>query len=349
MKKKHFASLWFMFAVLTFFVFLSVFAVVAVIAFTLSHMGYLAKFNDTPLIPIVALLFLSVIFGMVLFLFVGQVILKPVQRFSEAIKIVAKGDFSIELSNEKSRIKEVQDITQNFNLMVRELSSIETLRSDFVTNVSHEFKTPLAGIEGYASLLQDKSLPESERDECIKLIIDSSKQLSALTENILDLSRLENQEVVLDKKEFRIDEQIREAVLLLENKWTEKNIDLIVNLVKVKYVGNKNLLRQVWLNLLENAVKFTPENGCIEIHLLNIGDQITVKVKDNGRGMEQAEINHIFDKFYQVDRARKQTGNGLGLALVKRIIDLCGGSIEVQSELGKGSEFTVMLPNKSQD
>jgi len=193
--------------------------------------------------------------------------------------------------------------------------------------------------------LQDKSVPESERDEYIKTIIDSSKQLSVLTENILNLSKLENQEVVFDKKEFRLDEQIREAVLMLENKWSEKEIDLIVDLSKVNYVGNKNLLRQVWLNLIENAVKFTPENGCIEIRLISIEDQITVKIRDNGRGIGESDIKHIFDKFYQADRARKQTGNGLGLALVKRIIDLCGGSIEVQSETEKGSEFTVILPN----
>lgn len=343
-KEKRHPSLWFMFATITFSVLSISLITMGIFAVVLYRTGYLDEFNGTPVPPIIFMMFFSLLFGMVLFLFVNKIILKPIRRFSEAVKVVARGDFTIEPLREKSRIKEVQEMKDNINLMVRELSGIETLRTDFVTNVSHEFKTPLAGIEGYASLLQNKNLPEAERDECIHMIIDSAKQLSTLTENILSLSRLENQEVVLDKTEFRLDEQIREAVLLLESKWSEKDIDLVVDLAKVQYVGNRNLLRPVWLNLLENAIKFTPENGRIEVRLSSGEDRITAIVKDTGKGIGQADIHHIFDKFYQADRARKQAGNGLGLALINRIVCLCGGTIEVRSEIGKGSEFTVILP-----
>lgn len=344
MKQKRFPSLWVIFAVITFFVLLFTAFIIACIAITLFRLGFLAEYTETPLIPISFLLILSVIFGMVLFLFVGRIILQPIKQFSEASKEVAKGNFTIKLQ-ENSKIKEVQDMAYSFNLMVQELSGIETLRTDFVTNVSHEFKTPLAAIEGYATLLQDKDMTDAERDEYAKMIIDSSRQLSTLTENILNLSRLENQEVVLDRKAFRLDEQIREAILLLENRWSEKNIELMVDLAKTSYIGNKNLLRQVWVNLFDNAVKFTPENGCIQIRLFRGENGITVTIADSGRGIEPAQLTHIFDKFYQADKARKETGNGLGLALVKRIVDLCGGEVKVSSQMGQGSGFTVTLPD----
>jgi signal transduction histidine kinase len=333
MRKIRFASLWMAFAAITFFILLATALIMSVLAVFLFRLGYFSAHRGGPLVPILFLLILSAIVGASMFLLVGRIFIRPIRQLSEAAKEVAKGNFMISIE-ENNRIQEVTELASNFNLMVHELSGIETLRTDFVTNVSHEFKTPLSAIEGYATLLQDNNASDNERMEYTHMIIDSTKQLSTLAENILSLSRLENQEDLLDKVEFRLDEQIRESILLFESKWTEK----------VSYIGSKNLLKQVWINLLDNAIKFTPEYGQVEVSLSIQGNEISISIKDTGRGIEPAEISHIFDKFYQSDKARKEAGNGLGLALVKRIVDLSGGTIIVQSQSITGSEFTVRLP-----
>ena len=342
MKKVRFRSLWVAFAVITFLVLVATAILVMGIAFVLFRFGYLEGHQGGPLIPVMVLLVLSAMVGAVLILFVGRVLLKPIQQFGAAANEVAKGNFEIKVS-ERNRIKEVNDMAASFNMMVQELSGIETLRSDFIANVSHEFRTPLAAIEGYVTLLQDHSLPETDKAEYVQMIIGSTRQLSALTENILNLSKLENQEVVIDKKKFRLDEQIRETILLLESKWSEKNIELVVELEDVHFFGSKSLLRQIWQNLLDNAIKFTPANGRVEVHLAVQNQKAVVQIKDSGRGMEAEETKRIFDKFYQSDAARKEVGYGLGLALVKRISDLCGGEVSVESNPGEGSNFIVAL------
>lgn len=343
MRKMRFASLWMAFAAITFFILLATALIMSVLAVFLFRFGYFSTHRGGPLVPILFLLILSAIVGASMFLLVGRIFIRPIRQLSEAAKEIAKGNFKISIE-ENNRIQEVNELASNFNLMVHELSGIETLRTDFVTNVSHEFKTPLSAIEGYATLLQDKTASDNERMEYTHMIIDSTRQLSTLAENILSLSRLENQEALLDKSVFRLDEQIRESILLLESKWAEKGIELVVDLEKANYIGSKNLLKQVWVNLLDNAIKFTPENGQVEVSLSIQENEITISIKDSGRGIESEEISHIFDKFYQSDKARKETGNGLGLALVKRIVDLSGGVIMVTSQYGTGSEFTVRLP-----
>ncbi|MCL2775226.1 MAG: HAMP domain-containing histidine kinase [Oscillospiraceae bacterium] len=344
-KDKKPASLWFYFVAVIFVILFVTSVIMAFIAIALIRSGALelSRNGNFEISPVLFLLFISIIIGTAISMIVAKKILNPITRFSKAVSEVAKGNFDIRL-DEKERIKELKELTQNFNIMAHELSCTETLRNDFVDNVSHEFKTPISAINGYATLLQDKTLSEAERDEYIKFIIDSSKQLSTLSENILNLSKLENQEAVIDRKDFRIDEQIRETVLLLENNWGKKDIDLEVDLDKIVFNGNKGLLAQIWLNLIDNAIKFTPRGGKIGIRLYKSGDNIITIIKDTGRGIDQSEIHHIFDKFYQGDKSRKETGNGLGLALVLRIINLSKGNIEVQSEPGKGSEFTVSLP-----
>jgi len=271
-------------------------------------------------------------------------ILRPIRTLSKATEEVAKGNFSVKIGIPKDY--EFALLAKNFNKMVHELSSIETLRNDFVSNVSHEIKTPIASIQGFAKLIQDKNLDDDERSEFTDIIISESSRLSKLTSNILKLSKLENQEVITGKAEFALDEQIRCAILIMEPEWSEKGIDLDIDLDKVSIIGNEDLLQQVWLNIIGNAIKFTEKGGTIGIKLMNLQDKIAIKVSDNGVGMNEETRRHIFDKFYQGDKSHLSEGNGLGLSLVKRIIELCDGEIKVRSKLNYGTTFTIELPKK---
>ena len=271
-------------------------------------------------------------------------ILRPIRTLSKATEEVAKGNFSVKIGIPKDY--EFALLAKNFNKMVHELSSIETLRNDFVSNVSHEIKTPIASIQGFAKLIQDKNLDDDERSEFTDIIISESSRLSKLTSNILKLSKLENQEVITGKAEFALDEQIRCAILIMEPEWSEKGIDLDIDLDKVSIIGNEDLLQQVWLNIIGNAIKFTEKGGTIGIKLMDLKDKIVIKVSDNGVGMNEETRRHIFDKFYQGDKSHLSEGNGLGLSLVKRIIELCDGEIEVRSKLNYGTTFTIELPKK---
>lgn len=343
MKKKINSKLWFYFAGIVFTIMFVTALIMFFVALTFYRLGYIHSSNEEPHLFIFAMLFLSVIIGTVLSLFVAKKILKPITAISKASNEIAKGNFNVRLEK-NSRIMEIRELYQNFNVMAQELSSIETLRNDFVINVSHEFKTPIAAIEGYAMLLQDKCLSESERDEYTKMIIESSRQLSALSGNILALSKLETGGVILEKKTYRLDEQIRQAILFLEPQWGAKELELQIDMPRITYYGNEKLLMQVWMNIIGNAIKFTENGGKINIQLSSNELTTVVRISDNGCGMNDIVIKHIFDKFYQGDPARNAEGNGLGLTLVKRIVELCGGEIKVKSEQGKGSIFMIILP-----
>lgn len=274
---------------------------------------------------------------------------KPIENLADAMNKVAEGDFDIELPVGGGGA-EIDRMNLNFNKMVKELRSTETLQSDFVQNVSHEFKTPLASIKGYAVLLDDMAseLPDSEKAKAYtERIIQSAGALSALAGNILSLSKLENQHIVSEKKTFSLDEQIRQAYLSLEPLWGKRDIEVDMELPEVEYIGNESLMFQIWTNLFSNAIKFTPDNGVISISIKENtkepGD-IIVTVRDTGIGMSEEEQAHIFDRFYQAETNRSKSGNGLGLTLVKKITELCGGRIAVESAPGKGAAFTVWLP-----
>lgn len=238
----------------------------------------------------------------------------------------------------------MRDIAKKFNAMAHDLSNIETLRGDFVANVSHEFKTPLSSIEGYATLLQNPSLSDDRRDYYIQKILDNSRKLSELSSNILLLSKLENQEMVIGVSEFRLDEQIRRSILMLEDKWTKKQIEFDMDLPIQLYRGSEGLLERVWINLIDNAIKHSDAGGVIRIDIAKSDFGISISVADSGDGMSDEIKKHIFEKFYQGDLSRREEGNGLGLSLVKRIIELCGGDIRVESAPGCGATFIVDLP-----
>lgn len=294
-------------------------------------------------IPILVLLFGSLLIGCSIALFVGKLIIRPMQNIGNAFDELSKGNFTVRVpTNEK--IDEIREMAIRFNSMTYDLSHIEMFRNDFVVNVSHEFKTPIAAIEGYATLLQNHRITPEKCDHYIEKILDNSYRLSNLCSNILMLSKLENQEMVMNKKEYRLDEQIRKAILMLESKWTEKNIEFDIDLPRQMYYGNEALLEQVWSNIIDNAIKHSYHNGIIHVGIEQSETRIYVIIFDQGEGMSEEVQKHIFEKFYQGDSSRKAEGNGLGLALVKRIIDLCNGSITVNSELNKGTEFIIELP-----
>ena len=286
---------------------------------------------------------ISICFGLILSYFVGKVLLTPIAHLQEAMDEVANGNLDVQMP-EENRIDEVENINHSFNIMVRELGSTKEMQKDFISNVSHEFKTPLSAIEGYAMLLQDKALSDEERAEYTEEIISTTRTMTELVTNILLLSKVENQVINYTKEEYRLDEQIREVVVMLEPQWSTKNVEFDAELDEITVNQNRALLINVWRNLIENAIKFTPENSKITVSLASKQDEVSFSVSDEGTGIEEGEESLIFNKFYQSDSSRKQQGNGLGLPLVKKIVELVGGNITVRNNDGAGCQFTVTLP-----
>lgn len=303
--------------------------------------------NPDPFFMLVIFIISSIICGTILTKLVGKHILKPILKLNETAHLVSQGNFNIQLE-EKAFGKEIRELIRSFNIMTKELSHMETFRNDFIANVSHEFKTPLAVIEGYVTLLQDENLSKEERQNYINLIISSSKRLSGLINNILLISKLENQVIVLDKIKYSLDEQIRNSILSLEKFWSEKNLNWDIEMESISYLGNKNMVSQIWYNLLSNAIKFSPENGTISVRLFQEDSNIVASIQDYGIGMSPETMEHIFEKFYCADSLSSYHGNGLGLPLVHRILCLCNGKIHVDSTEGKGSVFTVKLPQENE-
>ena len=299
--------------------------------------------NPAPLFMLVIFIIMSIFSGTLLTKLVGKHVLKPIIQLNEAAHAVSQGNFNIQLE-EKAFGKEIRELIRSFNIMTKELSHIETFRNDFVANVSHEFKTPLSSIEGYATLLQSPGLSEEKRLEYASRIIAGTKRLTTMTGNILMLSRLENQQTGIERSAFSLDEQLRQIVLLYEDEWNRKELCLELDLPAVTYVGNEELLFQVWQNLFGNAVKFSNPGGSVFLQLLPEEKQITVLLRDTGTGIAEKDLNRIFEKFYQGEQSRNTPGNGLGLALAKQIAELHGGSITASSSLQEGTEFTVILP-----
>ena len=307
-------------------------------------LSWLSKmiFNRVFEIPdIVWLLFFSVIIGVTVSIVINIILLRPVVKLSKAMKQVASGDFGIRLSAD-IQIQEIRDSYESFNLMVQELENTETLQTDFVANVSHEFKTPITAIEGYATLLQGGSDPSQQ--SYVDRILLNTRRLSTLVGNILLLSKVSNHAIPVAKTTYRVDEQIRQAILLLEPRWLERNVEFDVELEEIVWNGPENLMHHVWSNLIGNAVKFGPKDGLVTVKLKQTDGRYEFGVTDQGAGVTEEERQRIFHKFYQLDSSHKQEGNGLGLALVKQIVDGCDGSINVENLPEGGCKFVVTLP-----
>ena len=268
----------------------------------------------------------------------------PIKKLRSAMDKIADGDYSVRLEDISSS-KEIMEIYTGFNLMAHELSVTEILQTDFVSNVSHEFKTPITAIEGFSVLLQESENLDEDQLDCIDKILFNSRRLSSLLGSILLLNKLENQQVATKQSKYRLDEQIRQSVVALEPAWEQKKIDLDVDLEHTYYCGSEAMMRHVWDNLIANAIKFTPENSKVKILLREEGAHLTVRVADQGPGLSEETQKHMFDKFYQGDTSHKQDGNGLGLALVKRILSIEQAGIYAENLPEGGCCFTVKLSN----
>jgi signal transduction histidine kinase len=258
---------------------------------------------------------------------------------------LASGDFRarLEIDSPLAKHPAFKEVTDSFNKMAQELESTEMLRSDFINNFSHEFKTPIVSIVGFAKLLKRGNLTEEERAEYIDIIEEESMHLSGMATNVLNLTKFENQTILTDVTEFNLSEQLRNSILSLEGKWEKKNIDFNLNFGEHKISGNKDMLKHVWLNLLDNAIKFSPEGGTIEVNVEDQGGTYAVSILNCGMEIPPEQQSKIFKKFYQADESHASEGNGIGLALVKNVTDLHGGTVSVHSESGT-TTFKVELP-----
>lgn len=307
--------------------------------------------DETQIRNAAKLTFLNVILLTILFCLFDnirrwQTITKPVSRIKEGIDRVMEGDFStrIKTARGENSNNEFDIIIKGLNQMIEELSGVETLRTDFIANVSHELKTPLTVMQNYGTLLQSPDLSDEQRIEYGKAIQEQTKRLSNLVTNILKLNKLENQQIYPNVEKYYLGEQICEVMLEFESVWEEKNIEIIVDIDEdVQIEADKELLSLVWNNLMSNALKFTDEDGKVSLSLKKDENYVYVEIQDTGCGMSVETGKNIFKKFYQGDTSHATKGNGLGLALVKRVIDICGGEISVSSQLGEGSTFTVKL------
>lgn len=305
--------------------------------------GYeLANIGFVPVRFFINVMLFSAFIGIALSLFLSKWALEPLRNLVVATKKVATGDFSVMV--EGKGIREFDELSDSFNQMTRELASIETMRSDFINNFSHEFKTPIVSIRGFAKLLLERELTDSEKQDYLQIIFTESERLSNLASSILNLTKYEATEIISEKKSFPLDEQLRKVILMTEPKWSAKEIEMDVDLQDVTFEGNPDLMQLIWINLIENAIKFTPNQGKITVSLRKTQSEIIMSVEDTGIGMDDETIKHAFDKFYQGDKSRRQSGNGLGLAIAKRITQLCGGRIDIRSTPGEGSIFIVSLP-----
>lgn len=311
------------------------------IEFPNHHPGHEGQYKGIYIIFIS--LVISFILGVIFSVYLSERFLKPIKKLKKMTGEVAKGNFNVQIDKKDIPENELGELIENFNKMVKELNKNEMLKSDFIGNVSHEFKTPLSVIQGYTTLLQDENLSDNDKTKYTTIILEATKRLTTLVNDILKISKIENQKVSVVYENFSLDEQIRESILSYETLWNEKQIEFDIILEEININSDKNLLFNVWNNLINNAIKFSNFGGKIEISLASENENAVFKIKDYGCGISKDDLPYIFDKFYQVDKSHNSNGNGLGLALVKKIIEYFNGSINVESKLNEGTTFIVTL------
>ena len=291
----------------------------------------------------------TIIISFVFMKIASKKMLKPIEKLTEATKKVASGNFDVKL--ETTRQDEIAELTNNFNEMVKDLGSIEYLQKEFIDNVSHEIKTPISSIQGFAELLEDETLTQEERKEYSQIIKEETNRLLNISTNMLKLSKLQNQNKITQKEQIDVAEQIRKAISLLEPKWSEKEITFNVSMEEKYFYGDEDLIFQIWVNLIDNAIKFSKQKGKIDITLKEKKNEnvLEVKIKDYGIGMDEEEKEKIFKRFYQIDKSHSEKGSGLGLAIVKRIVELSKGTIDVKSKKDAGTTMIVKLPIEKKD
>ena len=291
----------------------------------------------------VLLVLTSVLIGWIVSLFLTRYFFRPIIQLIYATRAMAKGDFSIRCQDPETK-GELADLVRSVNTLAEELGSLEIFRTDFIDTFSHEFKTPMVSINGFAKQLKNPDLTPAQRDEYAEIILEESRRLLSLSQNALLLTKYNNLEIIPDTAAFRLDEQIRRCMQSLQREWMDKDLEIEGEMQEVSYFGNEELTAHIWTNLLSNAIKFSPAGGKISVWLESDEDIVTVEIADEGPGMSPEVQKRIFDRFYQADPSRKGEGNGLGLPIVKRLVELSGGSIDVSSFPDVGSRFTVTLP-----
>lgn len=284
----------------------------------------------------------SIFVALVTTFFISKLFFGPIKELRSGMKRVADGDFTTKIERKSSSV-EMQEVFAGFNMMIQELDSTQILQTDFVSNVSHEFKTPINAIEGYTTLLQDNDNLDENQQQYVEKILYNTKRLSSLVSNILLMSKFDNLSITSNKQEYCLDEQIRESIVALESSWLAKNIEFDVDLDRINYCGDEAMMHHVWDNLIGNAIKFSPNGGEIRLRLYKKDGEVIFTVEDKGPGMSEEAIRHAFDKFYQGDTSHKDEGNGLGLALVKRILQISDGKVSAENIQGGGCRFTVTL------
>lgn len=279
------------------------------------------------------------------------IIVNPVFRIISGMKKVASGDFKVQLSSNNKKIynhyNEIDVLKDNFNKMVEELNGMEYMQKDFIGNVSHEIRTPVAAIAGFSEILADGGISKEEELEYLQYIHEEAGRLSRLCDSMLHMSRLDNQVIVSQKEVIKVDEQIRKAVIVLEQKWVEKDISFDINLCKCTVESNYDMLLQVWINLIDNAIKYSSDRDVIKISTELDSKYLRVIIDDQGISINEEKLDKIFDKFYQCEESHKHKGTGLGLSIVKRILQLLDGTIECVSSKGRGTTMKVTLPVKN--
>lgn len=293
-----------------------------------------------------ALLAVGFIFivGSVVFLIIADIIVKPITRLTRATQELAKGNYKVSVNYVGN--DEIGRLNKSFNLMAQQLGKTEQTRQQFISDVSHEFQTPLTSINGFATILKNEDLPPEQREKYTDIILFESRRLSQLSKNMLQLTLLDGEDITLNVENYSLTEQLYRVISSLEEFAKQKDIEIDVNIPKkdIMISGDQNRLEQVWINLLNNAIKYTNEGGYISVNLKRNSKDVEVMISDTGIGMDEEAQRHIFERFYREDKARSVGGNGLGLAIVKSIVDLHFGTIKVKSQKDVGSEFYVNLP-----
>ena len=349
-ERKQRFSLTFLFSIVVFVVILCAIAISAVTVYILAMAGVLVTDGQGIDLGATILLMIgiSIVIGWAISVILGGSIpLKPINDIINSVNRLASGDFKTRLKLGKvlSNHPSFNELSESFNKLAEELENTEMLRSDFINNFSHEFKTPIVSIAGLAKLLTKGDVSEEEKQYYLKAIEEESLRLANMATNVLNLTKIENQTILSDVSAFNLSEQIRSCVLLLENKWSAKNIDLRLDFDEYDIEANEELLKQIWINLADNAIKFAPYEGIVSIDISRNEDGLAVSVCNTGSHIPEEECSRIFNKFYQSDRSHSSEGNGVGLAIVKRIVDLHGGSVSVSSNDEK-TAFCVELPQK---
>ena len=350
-KRKHYFALTVLISIIFFFIQFIITSITALLIYLLVHFQVITL--DTSIRPNIGIIILYMIVisnlvGVIVAYFSSYISVRPIRNMIYQIDRLASGDFGARLHFgwPISKHPTFSKLSRSFNRMASELKNTEMLREDFVNNFSHEFKTPIVSIAGFAKLLRRGNLTEEQKEEYLAVIEEESLRLSDMATNVLNLTRVENQTILTDIVKFNLSEQIRSSILLLADKWEKKQLNFKVDFAEYGIFANEELLKQVWINLLDNAIEFSPSGGVIEVNIKNQQNFLSVSIINSGEEIPAASMSRIFQKFYQADSSHSGEGNGIGLAIVKKVVELHNGTVFAQSE-NNLTMFTVTLP-KSQ-